>query len=207
MSSRTNISNRRGFTLLEILLVVGVLVIVASLASPSLLGMMESQKLRKSADLLRAELARTRLRAMKSGRIQMFRYQVGGSGYIAQPWCAADDSVEASDQQQEFGRILQASQQDVMYDDTPTELPEGITFLGGQTLQDQRSFSIDQAIAQELSREQVWSPPILFYPDGSTSNALVVLYNKRNQLIEVSLRGITGMTEASDMTRAEEMVP
>lgn len=198
---------RRGLTLLEILLVVGILVIIASLASPSLLGMMESQKLRKSADLLRAEMARTRLRAMKSGRIQMFRYQVGGSGYLAQPWYAADDAVEASDQQQEFGRILQTSQQEVMYDDTPTELPEGIRFLGGQTLQDQRSASIDEALQQELSRQQEWSPPILFYPDGSTSNALVVLFNKRSQVIEVSLRGITGMTETSDLTRAEEMIP
>lgn len=203
---RSNL-RRRGLTLLEILLVVGVLVMVASLASPSLLKMMESQKLRKSADLLRAEMARTRLRAMKSGRIQMFRYQVGGSGYVSQPWFAADDSVEASDQQQEFGRILQTSQQEVLYDDTPTELPEGIRFLGGQTLQDQRSASIDEELAQELSRQEEWSPPILFYPDGSTSNAIVMVMNGRNQTIEVSLRGITGMAETSDVTRLEEVTP
>lgn len=194
-------------TLIEVLLVVAVLVVIASLASPSLLRMMETQKLRKSADLLRAEMARTRVRAMKSGRIQMFRYQVGGSGYLSQPWYAADDSVEASDTQQEFGRILQNSQQDIVYDETPTELPEGVFFLGGETLSDNRSASIDEALAQELSRERVWAPPILFYPDGTTSNALVVLYNKRNQTIEVALRGITGMTQTSDLTRAEELVP
>lgn len=207
MRTSTTTRPRRGLTLIEILLVVAVLVIIASLASPSLLGMMESQKLRKSADLLRAELAKTRLRAMKSGRIQMFRYQVGGSGYLAQPWYAADDEVEASDNQQEFGRILQTSQQDILYDDTPTELPEGILFLGGETLQDQRSASIDEALRQELSREQVWSPPILFYPDGSTSNALVVLHNSRRQVIEVSLRGITGMSATSDLSKAEEFAP
>jgi hypothetical protein len=95
----------------------------------------------------------------------------------------------------------------VLHDDTPTELPEGILFLGGETASDQRSASIDEAIAQEQSRERVWSPPILFYPDGSTSNAIIVLNNKRNQVIEVSLRGITGMTQTSDVTRAEELLP
>jgi Tfp pilus assembly protein FimT len=194
-------------TLMEVLLVVAVMVVMASLASPSLLRMMESQKLRKSADLLRAEMARTRVRAMRSGRIQMFRYQIGGSGYVAQPWYASDDSVEANDTQQEFGRILQNSQQEVTYDDTPTELPEGVVFLGGETASDQRSASIDEALAQELSREQTWAPPILFYPDGSTSNAIVMLSNRRNQLIEVSLRGITGMTQISDLTRPEALAP
>jgi prepilin-type N-terminal cleavage/methylation domain-containing protein len=196
----------QGLTLIEILLVVAVLVVITSLASPSLLRMMESQKLRKSADLLRAEMARTRVRAMKSGRIQMFRYQVGGSGYLAQPWYANDDAIEASDTQQEFGRILQSSQQEI-YDDTPTELPEGVVFLGGETLQDQRSASIDEQISTAQSRERVWSPPLLFYPDGTTSDAIIMLNNKRNQTIEISLRGITGMTQVGDVTRLEAISP
>jgi hypothetical protein len=186
---------------------VAVMVLIASLASPALLGMMETQKLRKSADVLRSEFARTRLRAMKSGRIQMFRYQMNASGYIAQPWYAENDALESNDTQQEFGRILQSSQQDVLFDDTPTELPEGVKFIGGQTLSDNRSAAIDEVLAMGQAREQVWAPPILFYPDGSTSDALVMLTNKKNQVVEITLRGITGMSQASDITRAENLTP
>ena len=42
MTSRRPLSNRHGLTLIEVLLVVGVLVVIASLASPSLLRMMET---------------------------------------------------------------------------------------------------------------------------------------------------------------------
>jgi hypothetical protein len=33
---------------------------------------------------------------------------------------------------------------------------------------------------------------VLFYPDGTTSTAVVAVTNERNKSIEVSLRGLTG---------------
>ena len=88
-----------------------------------------------------------------------------------------------------------------------TELPEGVIFLAGETLSDNRSSEIDAALAQQLARETVWSPPILFYPDGTTSDARVVLANKKRQVIEVTLRGITGMAQAGELTRMEGTLP
>ena len=44
----------------------------------------------------------------------------------------------------------------------------------------------------------MWSPPVLFYSDGTTSDADVVLVNERNTAIRISLRGLTGIASVSD---------
>lgn len=201
---------RGGFTLLEVLVVVAIMVTVAAVASPSLIRMMESQKLKKSAELLRSELARTRVVAMKSGRIQMFRYQLEDRGYVTFPWQTAQDMVNATDSLEEVGALPpdpNVIQDDVVYDDTPKLLPDGIRFLGGETMGDMRSYEIDLQLQQELARELIWSPPILFYPDGTSSEARIVLANSRAQVVEVRLRGITGLSQISDLLRPEELVP
>lgn len=199
--------NRHGMTLIEVVLVVAVLVVIASLASPSLLGMMETQKLRKSAEVMRGAFAKTRLSAMKSGRIQMFRYQYDTGTYAVEPWYASDDMLESNDLQPTLPGMLPNAAANTPAGGRPTELPDGVIFLAGQTLSDNRSVEIDTALAQELSRETVWSPPILFYPDGTTSDARVVLTNKKRQVIEVTLRGITGMAQAGELTRMEGALP
>ena len=38
----------------------------------------------------------------------------------------------------------------------------------------------------------IWSTPIFFYPDGSTSTAAVLIRNEAGRCIEVRLRGLTG---------------
>lgn len=183
---------RGGLTLMEILLVVAVMIAIASLATPNLIGMMETQKLRKSADLLRAEFAQTRIRAMKSQRIQMFRYQLGQGGYLAQPWVMADDELESS-----------STAADAVVGKAATQLPDGVTFRGGEATTDARGAAIEEQVAGDAT-SQIWSPPILFYPDGTSSNATVVLGNQRQQGIEVQLRGLTGLSDTSDLTRLEE---
>ncbi len=50
-----------------------------------------------------------------------------------------------------------------------------------------------------------WSAPILFRPDGTTSDASVLLVNEPGNTIRVTLRGLTGSTDASDVGR--EAVP
>ena len=80
---------RRGFTLLELVLVLMLLVIVAGLAVPSLSRSVAGERLRRSGDTIRTQWARARVKAMKSGRIHVFQYQAGGDQYQTQPWIAA----------------------------------------------------------------------------------------------------------------------
>ncbi len=190
----------RGFTLLEILLVIAVMVTIAALATPNLIGMLESHKLRKSGDGLRASFAVARNKAMKSGRIQMFRYQYNEGAFMVKPWLMDDDALEVSALDAgEESQILAAA--------APEQLPDGVLFLASETLSDERTEAIYDSIATELSQDQVWSQPILFYPDGSSSSARVVLGNNRNQVVLVTLRGLTGMSEVSGLLRPEEIEP
>jgi hypothetical protein len=56
-----------------------------------------------------------------------------------------------------------------------------------------------------LTEDENWSPPILFKPDGTTSDASVVLQNDRGETIRVTLRGLTGIASASEV--GSEAVP
>jgi hypothetical protein len=47
-----------------------------------------------------------------------------------------------------------------------------------------------------------WSEPIFFYPDGTTSNAQLLLKNKEGRMIELFLRGLTGIVKVSNVTAA-----
>ena len=47
--------------------------------------------------------------------------------------------------------------------------------------------------------ESEWSRPILFYPDGTTSDAFVVVANENERGIQVNLRGMTGTATLSDI--------
>ena len=73
--------SRSGLTLLELLLVLALLVIIASMSLPAMSGPMENERLRKSGDLVRAEFASARVRAMRSGRIQVFQYSLASGDY------------------------------------------------------------------------------------------------------------------------------
>jgi len=197
--------SRRGFTLMEILVVLALMVLIASLAAPSMLGMLETHKLRKSADLLRAEMADARLRAMELGQIQMFRYQIDGNQFGFEPWYTDEALLEGN----QVGPSLlpPTAERDGLPDNRLEQLPDGIQILGGERSSDTRSMEIDLALSRELAANQTWSPPILFYPDGTSSDARIVLTNKRQQVVEVTLRGITGTTKAGDVMRLEEVLP
>ena len=190
-----NMNQRRAFTLMEMLLVLAIMVIVASMTLPALRGPMENQRLRRAGDLIRAEWAKARVRAMKTGRIHVFRYETGGASFGVEPWYAADDdqtSTNESSRQQGNVSALQESQ----------PLPDDISFAGGDTTSDSRSLHAEKNMGGAGGKA---ARPILFYPDGTSSTARVLLTNRRQTLVQVSLRGLTGIAQVSDLLSASEV--
>ena len=57
--------NKMGFTLMELMVVLAIFAVVTSLAVPSLIGWRNDAKLRDGASLLRGDLERAKLRAIK----------------------------------------------------------------------------------------------------------------------------------------------
>lgn len=197
-------NTRRGFTLSEMLVVLGILVVITALAQPALRGALGDSRLRSAAKQVRAELAKARLKAMQSGVAQRFRYQLGKSHFEIAP-----DSQGADADQTASGRSRQERQREVKAvgphrDDLArrdsSAGPDGL----GQKLVEQNlpeGVRFDDAEGEprpgDLGDEEGWSSPIVFYPNGRTENAHIRLKGEHQTVVDVSLRGLTGVATAS----------
>ena len=87
------------------------------------------------------------------------------------------------------------------------ELPERITFADAQVdgVEQMAAFTEDPtALTTPLTpTEGSGGSSILFFPDGTTSSALITLENEYGRRIDVSLRGLTGAVLVSDLYDAE----
>lgn len=199
------LSVKRGFTLIELLLVLAILVILAAAAAPVLRGTMQDAALRSAADQIRVEWTRANVRAMKTGRIQVFRFEQGGTQFNVQPYAAADDEIEAAPAVQGFGSAEEEVTSPRLDKTLSVTLPEGVTFASGEALTEGRALSIEQDISQANRFDGNWSQPILFYPDGSASDAFVVVVNEREVGIRVNLRGMTGGVTLGEITDVKDL--
>lgn len=199
---------RRAMSLVELLLVLALLVIVGAMTLPALEGPMANQRLRKSADLIRAAWNKARVKAMRTGRMQMFRFQPGTGTYQVQPWFSSEDAIESND-----SAVRRAGQTPDMQGQAAQgrdKLSEGVTFHALTTDQDVRDVVAQQAMQSNVGQVsedlgETWSQPMLFYPDGTSSEAQIVLANKRGSYVTIRLRGLTGVALVSDLQSAQEV--
>ena len=86
------------------------------------------------------------------------------------------------------------------------QLPEGIVFQQGATEIDLRMSLAQEELAAIDQTAQNWSQPILFYPDGSTSEARLFLSNQAGvRFIAIRLRSLTGIPVVSGVLSQEEL--
>ncbi len=197
-------ARRAGVTLMEAMLTLALLVIVASIAWPTLNKTFENQRLKKAADQVRAEWARARVKAMSTGYVHIFQYTVDGNQYATERRVTSE--VEGSGvpagAPPGFG---EAGLKAPVPFGAETALPEGVTFLGSETVLDSRAAMLTSDPSQFRTGEQGWSGPIFFYPDGTTSTARLVLRNEYGRFIELALRGLTGVVTVSDVQAGDSM--
>jgi Tfp pilus assembly protein FimT len=164
-------SHRRALTLLEVLLVLCVLAALAALAAPALDRPFANQRLTKAADLVRSHWARARVDAVEAGCIRVFRCSPGANLYRMESL-----NIDGTDAAADLSGTTTLA--------PPIErtLPDGVSFA---------ALSINAMPA--ASGENGWSEPVLFYPDGTSSDAVVTLANRFGRTIDVNLRGLTGV--------------
>jgi Tfp pilus assembly protein FimT len=194
-------------TLMELLLVLALIVAVAALSLPAFEGPLQDQQLLKSADLVRAAWGKARIRAMESGRTQVFRYETNGSAYQTEPWRGDGDYLEMdletmqSDPYALSGGPVAATTTEA----APEKLPEGILFHSAQVAADARAADANQMMMSVGAMGEEWSTPILFYADGTSSTVQVTMTNQRGNFVLVKLRGLTGVAQVSELLTAEEL--
>jgi prepilin-type N-terminal cleavage/methylation domain-containing protein len=205
---RSQFRARRAFTLAEILLVMAVLVVIASITVPIMKGALENYRLRKSADSMRSAFASARGAAARTGMTYIFQYTPGTAEYTIQPWSTGDEFLEISAAPTiDMGGASTAAAPAIKPLKT-SPLPEGILFHGSVTdssLRDLRTISGSGDNATALGSAPQGAPPILFYSDGSSSNATLVLKNNRGSYVEIKLRGLTGHSTASNLLSANQL--
>jgi len=187
---------RGGYTLIELLLVLAIIVIAAAAAAPAFRGVMRSATLRSAANEVRAALAKTHVMAMRSGRTHLFQYELGGSKYKMEPYIAGDDELESA----------AGDPSGAMAGATPTQtttpdksLPEGIKFAAGDAAIESRAERIEREVGTTGDGGVTWSRPILFFTDGSSVDAFVVVGNDYERGIRIDLRGMTSAVKVSDI--------
>ncbi len=190
LSSRLRRTKAAGFTFVEMLLVVALLLIMAGIVFPPVLRLMADQPLKEGTERARQQLANVRLRALDSSVAWQFRFEPGGRKFLWMPHEAestgpvtADDS---SAQTTTNGSGLQTG-----------ELPNGINFaadLNGVPFGIERlpqELLAGRSDSYQLTQAS-WSIPVVFQPNGSSSDVELAVLDARDRQMRLAIRGLTG---------------
>lgn len=167
----TRPARRSGYTLLELMCVIAVLVILGAVILPSLAGMFLDTRVKAAADLVRGQAAIARSRAIEDGRVyQLFASPDGRRVRIG------------PDESELLEQSASATATPILVRET--DLPDGVTlvpmFTGDET---QMTVSTDG-----------WTKLVSFKPDGTCRELLArfELQEPGVQSFMVTVRGITG---------------
>ena len=217
-------SRRKGFTLLELLLVLALIAAVSAMVWPALARPLATQRLKRAAEQVRMQLIKARTQAITTGETYGFTYQPGKnvlrvaaytnnaamlesvstmSQSTSQPGMSPSaQSSSAQSPPVSPSTSVTAARTSPAVEDV---LPEGILFYGGDVVSDTRS---TQFLAQERMTGSIdisWSQPVLFYPDGTSLAARLALVGDRNRAIVIEVRSLTGGARISEITSVEAL--
>ena len=198
MISESRENNRhRGFTLVEVLLTLSLILVAMTLVVPSVMYLVHDRDLKSSVDEVRVELSRTRMHALDAGATYQFRYEPGGVRYIVLP-----EEFDVLENEQTQAQETNASVAPQIFKQV-FELPEGFQFEN----------MIEDLPVEQLPEDWLsglpdkldlvstnWAPPILFYPDGTAvESEFRVVETERSQSMRLSVRGLTGAVTVSSI--------
>jgi len=188
----TTQTRRKGYTLLEVLLVAAVLIVFASLAIPSLKGIQGSYRLTGGVDSVRSAWAQARARAIEEGRPYRFAVEQDGSHYRIAP-----------------------DRPDYWSGSGPGDDPDGKGFVLEQSLPGGVRFTVNGDLASAPPPDEVsdkddkpgpsldaYTGAAVFLPDGTAREDVKILFQVRGATpTMVHLRGLTGSVTVTPMKR------
>ncbi|MEM7457092.1 MAG: hypothetical protein AAF456_22305 [Planctomycetota bacterium] len=196
LSERRSGRSRKAFSLLELILVLAIIIFVSALSIPALSKSFQQQAVSKGGDMLRAAMGEARVKAMRTGQIHAVYYIPGDSFFSVAPLDSAGAQMQVAQMQRR--QIELGNDMSEFGDD---RLPRGVFFAAADAQVDTRAMdALDQAEGGGASGSM---RKLLFYPDGSSQNAVVILQNERGQLVQVTLRGLTGNSFSQRVDQSE----
>lgn len=205
--------SRRGYTLMEMLLVQGVIVAFVAMSWPALKGSLEKNRLLAAARQVRTELVQARLKATETGVAQQFRYQTGDRCYEVTATKPVVNLIAGKkDRTSVASTSAVKSNDDSIDEECDTRiamLDEEVSFSDSRMSDENAERGSDVSIARDDTTssselgEENWSTPVVFLPNGRSSNARVRLAGPRGLHVDVLLRGLTGAVTVGDPMRDE----
>ncbi len=188
----------RGYTLLELLLVIGILMIVAGAVTPSVLGMLANVNLKEGIKKVQSALGATRVHAIDATSSYQFRFEPGGRHFLALP--TDNDALNSP------GGAIGADGKSLapgMFE--AGLLPESVTFQasapsGPPPDSPPLPAGSDPGWIGSLGRmpnahdfaSVTWSDPISFRADGTGTDATFVVIDTRGAGYRFTIREVTG---------------
>lgn len=196
------------------------LVVIGSMVTPVFTGSFANIRLRRAGDQLVASWSQARKLAIETGVVYQFRFTPESGEYRIEPWLgetlqsgvagatttASGAASTASAASATSSPSSSTTSSSTVADDeeTPTALPTDVTFYAGQ-LAAADPLTQERRVDAMVERGGEESTPILFYPDGTTSEAAVVLTNDRKEYVRVALRSLTGVGRTSSVMTSDEL--
>ncbi len=198
---------RSGFTLVEMLLVLGVFIVFAGITIPSVMRMFGQQKLTHAAERVRESVASARFRAIDTGLIYQFCCESGGSRFVVVPFepdhpvtGGSGPAAPVTLQGRSWGQLPQGIvfssvglNSALPTTSTPTTSTRATTTLSTAPTHKLAAGALDGLPnAGELAGAN-WSIPILFHPEGTANADLeITVSDSKSQQIKLRVRAFTG---------------
>ena len=158
----------------------------------------------RAGNQMQIEMTRMRVDAMRQGRVMMIEAKIDSNQVRTRPYFSQSDATEAADSSGSQTSLLtgadQATSVAVVADpeaQNEFELDGNVRVQSVSVVSAARSVAIEQATQGD--RGDGWSSPMLFYPDGTTSTAAMVIADETYGRVVVKLRGITGDVTVSEV--------
>ena len=227
-------SRQRGFTLLELLLVLAVVVAFAGIAWPALMHRVRETAIRRGSQEFRERLGSARVRALEEGIAYRCQFEPGGQWYAILPAEQEMQTVSEAETGAATGGGANGGGANVpagINAPSGTGAGQGQAAAGNGRIKGYRHLgqlpagvhfqasSIEQQIptaplpiellsglpgSEQLNAGTAWSTPILFQPDGTCSGAEFLILNEHKQAVQISLRRLTSGTTMSGLQAAPE---
>lgn len=168
-------ATRAAFTLIEILLMIGILAALAAMALPNLIGQIERERMPQSAEQMRAMLQMTRANAMFDGRRYRIRFpqpdEVDNPRELRQPLIERED--DPLDQPNEYFPVSHPWAHGLTLHDPIwcAEVRIGKPFFS----EDEVEYDAPYVAPNALQKEDPFRPAVYFEPNGVSTWATFVL--------------------------------
>jgi len=190
--------SRQGFSLLELLVVIAVLLSVSAMAIPPMMDRLQSGRVQEAAESVREVLANARRYAIDGGVDYHFRYEINGRAFVAIPAEPSPVLANSYSGDEEDTRIIVEA----------GELDETLflrSMSGAETAAESLEVEAftDLPNAGELA-QKTWSAPILFRFDGTAEDRQFRVMDEGTRTAEITVRGLTCSVRVSQVFPMEQ---